>query len=78
MSVKVGDLIKHLSKLDPSLEVYGYEEGPVAITGSGPFDVVTVSENDVQLKRVNGKITMKFGSDQRATRAVIVGLTPDF
>jgi hypothetical protein len=76
--VKVGELIKQLSKLDPNLEVYGYEEGPVAITDSGPFDVVAVSEADVELKRIDGRALMKFGSDQRTTRVAIVGLTPDF
>lgn len=76
--MKVSELIKQLSKLDPNLEVYGYEEGPVAITDSGPFDVVAVSEADVELKRINGKPAMKFGSDQQTRRVVVVGLTPDF
>jgi hypothetical protein len=78
MHMKVGELIKHLSKLDPSLEVYGYEEGPAAITDSGPFDVVTVSEAAVEMKRIDGRALMKFGSDERMTRVAILGLTPDF
>lgn len=31
--MKVKDLISKLSQLDPNLEVYCYEEGPVAIQG---------------------------------------------
>jgi acetamidase/formamidase len=76
--MKVKELIARLQALDGNLDVYCYEEGPVVIAGPGPFDIVDVSKADVELKRIEGKPAMMFGSSGRAVHVAIIGLTPDF
>lgn len=76
--MKVRELVNQLNKLDPDLEVYCYEEGPVAINGPGPFDVTDAAIVPVELNRLNGKPAMHFGSAPNARQVVILGITPDF
>lgn len=81
--MKVKDLIAKLSPLDPNLEVYCYEEGPVPIKGvnPGPFDLVDVSPEPVLASRDSGtnKVNFKFEGDAPGARSVvIIGITPDF
>jgi hypothetical protein len=76
--MKVSELARKLSQLDPDLEVYCYEEGPVAIAGPGPFEAVDAYAADVELKRVNGKPEMVFGSAGKTRQVAIIGISPDF
>ena len=81
--MKVKDLIAKLSQLDPNLEVYCYEEGPVPIEGinPGPFDLVDVSPAPVLASRDSStnKVNFKFEGDTPGARnVVIIGITPDF
>jgi hypothetical protein len=81
--MKVKDLISKLSQLDPNLEVYCYEEGPVPIQGvnPGPFDLVDVSPAPVLASRDSktNKVNFKFEGNAPGTRQVaIIGITPDF
>jgi hypothetical protein len=81
--MKVKDLISKLSQLDPNLEVYCYEEGPVAIKGvnPGPFDLVDVSPGAVHTSRDSktNKVNFKFeGNASGARQVAIIGITPDF
>jgi hypothetical protein len=80
--MKVKDLISKLSLLDSNLEVYCYEEGPVAIQGvnPGPFDIVDVSPAPVLTSRDSktNKVIFKFeGNVPGARQFVIIGITPD-
>jgi len=81
--VKVKDLIAKLSQLDPNLEVYCYEEGPVPIQGvnPGPFDLVDASLAPVLISRDarTNKVNFKFeGKVPGARDVAIIGITPDF
>ena len=79
--MKVSELAKKLAKLDQSLEVYCYEEGPVPIPSAypGPFDIGDVSEARVESSRdKDGKAVMKFSSDQKSRAVAIIGITSDF
>jgi len=81
--MKVKDLISKLSQLDPNLEVYCYEEGPVAIQGTnpGPFDLVDVSSAPVLISRdpKTNKVNFKFEGEVPGSRQyAIIGITPDF
>lgn len=81
--MKVKDLISKLSQLDPNLEVYCYEEGPVQIQGinPGPFELVDVSSAPVLTSRDSrtNKVNFKFeGSIPGARNVAIIGITPDF
>jgi hypothetical protein len=76
-------LLYKLSQLDPNLEVYCYEEGPVAIQGAnpGPFDLVDVSHAPVLASRDSktNKVNFKFeGNATGASQVAIIGITPDF
>lgn len=80
--MKVKDLISKLSKLDPNIEVYCYEEGPVAIEGvnPGPFGLVDVSSAPILASRDSnsGKAHFKFEGDVPGARQfAIIGITPD-
>ena len=79
--MKVSELAKKLAQLDPNLEVYCYEDGPVPIPPScpGPFDIVDASTADVELSRDKaGKPMMKFESSSKSKKVAIIGITPDF
>jgi hypothetical protein len=81
--VKVKDLIAKLNQLDPNLEVYCYEEGPVQIQGvnPGPFDLVDVSPAPVLFSRDRrtNRVSFKFeGNVPSARDVVIIGITPEF
>lgn len=76
--MKVKELVKKLSMLDPNADVYCYEEGPVALEGSGPFDIVAVSPANVEMTRLEvGKVAMKFGTLDDSRQVVIIGITSD-
>lgn len=81
--MKVRDLLAELQKLDPNLEVFCYEDGPVPIDGKnpGPFDLVSVSDAQVRTSRDTrtNKVHFKFEGDVPSARKVaIIGITPDF
>lgn len=81
--MKVKDLISKLSQLDPNLEVYCYEEGPIQIQGvnPGPFDIVDVSPAPVLASRDSrtNKPSFKFeGNVPGALNVAIIGITPEF
>ena len=79
--MKVGELIKKLNQLDPNLEVYCYEEGPVSIPPNypGPFDIVDISSAQVVVSRDDsGKPQIKFESSETSRVIAIIGITPDF
>lgn len=78
--MKVKDLLEKLSKLDPNLEIYCYEDGPVPIEGPnpGPFDIVDASSVKVVMNRVSGKPVISFGGDEATHGIAIIGITPDF
>jgi hypothetical protein len=76
--MKVSELARKLGQLDPNLEVYCYAEGPVAIQGPGPFDLVDASEADVDVKRIDGKPSMSFVGTGKGRKVVVIGITPDF
>ena len=81
--MKVSELISKLNRLDPNLDVYCYEEGPVPIQGvnPGPFDLVDVSDAPVVSSRIHqtNKIEFKFEGDiPSAKKVAIIGITPEF
>lgn len=79
--MKVKDLIAQLNKLDPNLEIYCFEDGPVPIKDSGPFDITGVSTEFVGLSRDpdTRKPRMTFEGDVPGSRRhAILGITPDF
>jgi hypothetical protein len=78
--VKVSDLIQKLSQLDPNLEVYCYEEGPVPIQGvnPGPYDIVDASSASVEMMRISGKPMLRFSTTAASKSVAILGITPDF
>lgn len=80
--MKVKDLIAKLAQLDPNLEVYCYEKGPVPIQGNspGPFDLVDVSPEQVLASRdrQTNKVHFKFEDNASGSiKVVIVGITPE-
>ena len=80
--MKVRDLLTELQKLDPNLEVYCYDDGPVPIDGTnpGPYDLVGVSCTQVLISRDSrsNKVHFKFEGDVPSARKVaIIGITPD-
>jgi hypothetical protein len=81
--VKVAELIKKLQQMDPGLDIYCYEEGPVPMAGGdpGPFDIVDVSQTHVTASRnsTTNKAAFKFEGNEKGARMVaIIGITPDF
>lgn len=79
--MKVKDLIAQLSKLDPNMEIFCYEDGPVPTPANyvGPFDIVDVNAHPVVLSREpSGRVNVNFDSDAPHARPhAIIGITSD-
>lgn len=79
--MKVKDLIAQLEKLDPNMEIFCYEDGPVPIPASypGPFEIVDVSSHPATLSRdSSGRVHVSFDPGAPHARPhAIIGITSD-
>ena len=79
--MKVKDLIVQLNKLDPNIEVFCHDDGPIPIPEgySGPFEITVVSSQKVVLSRNSDhKATISFDNEAPGARlTALIGITSD-
>lgn len=77
----VGELVKSLSKLDPSIEVLCYTEDEDLLAGRVGFlllDVTSVAPTDGEPTRVDGRPYLKLGKGPYSKTHALLDVTADF
>jgi len=79
--VKVKDLIAQLNKLDPNLEVFCHDDGPVLIPEGyvGPLEITHVGSQKVLISRDSDRrVTISFDNEAPGARvAALISITSD-
>lgn len=79
--MKVKDLIAQLSKLDPNIEVFCHDDGPIPIPEgyAGPFEITEVGAQKVVISRNSDrKVIISFDNKASGAREVaLIGITAD-
>lgn len=79
--MRLGDLVKSLSKLDPELEVLCYSEDPVPVDGRqfSVFDPQDVALTTVMSTRDDaGFVILRHASGEGSKQIALIGLSIDY